>query len=77
MKSERRNPRSRVMWYLISQGDDITQHAHCVVQGLKRRRDPHVDAFPLHPLCGVIEGKECRCQVLLVHPSEQGGSLYL
>jgi hypothetical protein len=73
-KPERRKPRGRDTWYLASWGDNITQYAHCVVQGPKRGRDPHVDAFPLHLLYGIIEGEECQCRVPPIRPPEQGAS---
>jgi len=34
--------------------DNVTQGTPGMVQGFQHGRDPHVEALPLHPLCGVV-----------------------
>jgi hypothetical protein len=61
-------------WYLASWGDDITQRAHCGVQGPNHGRNPHIDALPFCLLRGVVEGEKCRLRVPTVSPSDSGSS---
>jgi len=54
--------------YSVERNDNIAQGTSGVIQGLKHGRDPHIEALPLHALCGIVESEEHQHLILRTCP---------